>query len=166
MIRALARTDLRRDGSSSAASSSRERDRTISRLRLRARCALPPVGRVVRPTFFSLVDDAIVQLPLLHRHHDVVMVRQVSAQTDVLRVLVRAQVAGESSLAAALETHVPRQVVLQRVPLAAGGALQSPIFGVAGAPRARSDDLRGRGVRLPAVDRRGSLPRAEALVNA
>lgn len=119
-----------------------------------------------------LIDNPFVHLPrvvvsLLYGHHNVVMMRQVPAQTDVLRVLVRAQVAGESSLTAALEAHVSCQVVLQRVPLPAGGTLESLIFAVAGIPRARSNcgDLRGRGggVSLSAVDR-GIFWGMEALV--
>lgn len=68
-------------------------------------------------TSLLLIDVSIVHLPravvsLLNGHHDVVMMRQVPTQTDILRILVRAQVTGESTLTAALEAHVSCQVVL------------------------------------------------------
>lgn len=96
------------------------------------------------------------------------MVRQVPAQTDVLRVLVRTEVARESSLAAALEAHVSCQVVLQRVLLPAGGTLETLIFRAAGILRGRPrrlGDLREDDVRFSAVVR-GCVRRVEALVKA
>jgi len=63
-----------------------------------------------------LIDDSIVRLPRHisppYRHHNVVMMRQVPTQTNVLRILVRTQVTGESTLTAALKAHVSCQVVL------------------------------------------------------
>lgn len=63
-----------------------------------------------------LIDDSIVHLPRHisppYRHHNIVMMRQVPTQTNVLRVLVRTQVTGESTLSAALKAHVSCQVVL------------------------------------------------------
>jgi len=73
------------------------------------------------PTKFScstfLLIDSIVHLPrvvisLLYGHHNIVMMRQVPLQTNILRVLVRTQVARESSLTATFEAHVSCQVVL------------------------------------------------------
>lgn len=81
------------------------------------------------------------------------MVPQVSAQTDVLRVLVRAEVASESSFAVALEAHVSCQIVLQRVLPAAGGTLKVLFFRVAGAFGVLyPGDLRGRGAQFSVVD--------------
>lgn len=119
---------------------------------------------------FSLVNNSIVDLPravvsLLHWYDDIVMMRQVPAQADILCVLIRAQMTRESSLSTALETHVPRQVMLQRVPLPAGGTLETLIFSVAGMSRARFDlrYLRGSNVHFSSVDSHGSW-RMEALV--
>lgn len=121
---------------------------------------IPSFSEVV---FILLIDVSIVHLPrvvsLLHGHHNVVMMRQVPTQTDVLRVFVRAQVAGKSSLTAALEAYVSCQVVLQRVSFSAGNTLDGRclIFSVAGIPRTRSNigGLRGhRFVNFSVVDDR------------
>lgn len=93
------------------------------------------------------------------------MMRQMPPQTDVLRVLVRAEVAGEPTLTAALEAHVSCQVVLQGVSLAAGGALKCLIFPVARTLRVHSwlAHLRGCGVRSSVVNR-GRFRMVEARV--
>jgi len=109
---------------------------------------------------FSLVRGAITDLhavvPLLHGHDDVMMMLQMPLQTDVLRVLVRAEVAGEPTLTTALEAHVSCQVVLQGVSLAASGALKRLTFAVARMLLGACSwpvDLRGRAVRSSPVDR-------------
>jgi len=76
----------------------------------------------------SIVHSSWSVVSSLHGYGDVMMMRQMPLQTNVLRVLVWTQVTGKSSLTAAFETHVPRQIMLQRIFLPAGGALQILIF--------------------------------------